>query len=175
MSFSLRHPHSSESPVSTSSSSHPERSGLITVSDGVYSFPLLRQRHSRQVDCQSGWILRMSRLPSRFSLWMFLLFSCFMCLLDIIHKYTHTQQTLTSSVFICLVSFLICLQVRSRWRKHVMWFSLIPAIILTWGSALSGATLHYLKFLDAACGNWFARHRMHDEKNLDRERKRNLW
>lgn len=31
------------------------------------------------------------------------------------------------------------------------------------------------KFLDAACGNWFARHRMHDEKNLDRERKRNLW
>lgn len=55
-SVSLSHPHSSVSPVSTSSSPHPERSGLITVSDGVYSFPLSHQRHSHQVVCQSGWM-----------------------------------------------------------------------------------------------------------------------
>lgn len=91
-SVALSHPHSSESPVSTSSSS-PKRSELITVSDGVYSFPLSHQRHSHQVDCQSGWMSRtcqnhISKISflllskrrgpsSHFSLWMCLLFSCF--------------------------------------------------------------------------------------------------
>lgn len=106
-SVALSHPHSSESPVSTSSSS-PKRSELITVSDGVYSFPLSHQRHSHQVDCQSGWMSRtcqnhISKISflllskrrgpsSHFSLWMYFFFSCFF-LLHIKHKYTVRMHT----------------------------------------------------------------------------------
>lgn len=103
--------------------------------------------------------------------------SCFCYILCInTGKWLHTSRHGFFSVFICLFSFLICLEVRRR--KHVMRFSLIPAIILTQSSAsLALLRIIWLRAESPWCCLWklVCQTPYTWRKNWDKERKRNRW
>lgn len=175
-SVSFSHPHSSGSPVSTSSSS-PKRSELITVSDGVYSFPLSHQRHS-QLTVRVGECRALVRITS---LRFLLLSKC--------GGPPPTSPSGCVSSFHVSLCYILCINILYTRTQAVLDFFIVqPPVCIS--DLLAGEekkacdeiflkSSHYLdsplwlccalsdcaqKFLDAACGNWFARRRTHEEE-----------